>query len=340
VGWKRWLAAGTLLAAGAVLIPALPASAGSVTITVYSGQHPQTTAALVNAFEKQTGISVSVRNDDEDVLANQIVAEGGRSPADVLFTENSPALEYLQTKGLLAKLPAATLARVPSRFNSPQRRWVGVSARVSVLVYNTQLLSANQLPTSVMDLARPQWRGKLALAPGETDFQPVVTSVAHRYGQSAALQWLDGVKANAASHLYPDNETVTSMVNAGQVALGVINQYYWYRLAAQEGAGATHSAIAFFAPKDPGYVLDVSGAAVLSSSHQAAAAQRFVSFLTTAVAQGIIAHSDSFEYPIGSGVTTAQPEAAFSSLQPNSITLAQLGTGALAVKLLQEAQLL
>ena len=40
------------------------------------------------------------------------------------------------------------------------------------------------------------------------------------HGEAAALQWLEAVKANAGSHSYPDNETLTSQVNSGQVALG------------------------------------------------------------------------------------------------------------------------
>ncbi len=62
------------------------------------------------AFEKQTGIQVNVRSDDEDVFANQIVQEGARSPADVIYTENSPALEYLQERGLLAAVPVHPVA--------------------------------------------------------------------------------------------------------------------------------------------------------------------------------------------------------------------------------------
>ena len=101
-----------------------------------------------------------------------------------------------------------------------------------------------------------------------------------------------------------------------------------------------HSAIAYFAPRDVGYVVDVSGAAVLRSSQHEAEAQRFVAFLDSVQGQEIIAHSDSFEYPVASGVTTAQPETPFASLRPNPITIPQLGTGAVAIKLLQEAQLL
>jgi hypothetical protein len=45
-------------------------------LVLYNGQHEQTTQALVSAFEKQTGIQVTVRNGDEDQLAEQIVNSG------------------------------------------------------------------------------------------------------------------------------------------------------------------------------------------------------------------------------------------------------------------------
>jgi iron(III) transport system substrate-binding protein len=331
------LAAGLLIAGTAT---AAPASASGAPLTLYSGQHVQTTQSLVNAFEAKTGIQVNVRFDDEDVLADQLVTEGTHSPADVFFTENSPPLQYLASKHLLVPLSASTLAHTPSKFDSPQGLWVGISARVSVMVYNTSLLKPSQLPTSAMQLAGPQWKGKIAIAGGETDFQPIVTSVARTYGTAAALKWLDAFKANAGSHDYPDNETITDEVNRGQVALGIVNQYYWYRERAEVGAANMHSAIAYFAPHNVGYVLDVSGAAILKSSQHVAEAQKLVAFFNSAQGQEIIAHSQSFEYPIASGVTTAQPETPFNQLQPNSITIPELGTGAEAIKLLQEAQLL
>jgi iron(III) transport system substrate-binding protein len=339
---RRSLAAVLAVALGAATLAACGSSGSgsSATITLYSGQHVQTTNALVAAFEKKTGIGVNVRSDDEDVLSQQIVTEGAHSPADVYFTENTPPLQFLASKDLLAPVDPSTLANTPAKFSSPDGHWVGVSARVSVMVYNTSLLKPSQLPTSVLQLAQPQWKGKLALAGGETDFQPIVTSIAHTYGTAAAERWLRAVKTNATSHLYPDNETVVDQVNRGQVALGVINQYYWYRLQAEVGAADVHSAIAYFAPRDVGYVIDVSGAGVLKSSTHQADAQKFLAFLTSKEGQEIIGHSDSFEYPIASGVTTSKPETPFDQLQPNAISIAELGTGAEAIKLLQEAQLL
>lgn len=341
----RVMAAAAAVAFGGAVLAACGASdagagASGRSFTLYNGQHVQTTMALVRAFERATGITVRVRSDTEATLADQILVEGPHSPADVLYTENSPALQELQTHRLLAHVPASVRAATQPRFDSPRGDWVGVSARVSVLVYNTRLVRRSDLPRSILQLADPRWKGKLALAPAETDFQPIVTAVDRAEGPAATVRWLDALKSNAAGHVYSDNETITSEVNAGQAAIGVIDQYYWYRLRAQLGPAAMHSAIATFAPRDPGYVLDVSGAAVLRSSTHRAAADRFLAFLVSARAQRILAHSDSYEYPIDSGVTARPGEIPFAALQPDPLSMAELGTGATAVHLLQEAQLL
>jgi len=341
--WRTLFAAlGALVGAGTFL-SACGGSGSGPSIVLYNGQHEQTTDALVAGFEKATGITVQVRSDDEDTLADEIVAEGSRAPADVIWTENSPALEYLQGKGLLAKVDPSTLAATPSRYDSPQDDWVAVSARVSVMVYNPSLIAAALLPTSVLQLADPQYRGELAIAPGETDFQPIVTAVARAYGQATALSWLAGLRANAGSHVYPDNETIADEVNRGAVAFGVVNQYYWYRLGAEIGAGQVHSRIAYFAPGDPGYVVDVSGAAALASSTHKAAAQRFLAYLVSEAGQTVIADpskSISYEYPLDSGVTTQSPETPFGQLHPYPITVAELGDGSQAISLLKRAGLL
>lgn len=345
--WLGRLALVLVVAIGLVLGSGGPAFSaagsrrgGGETITLYSGQHPQITAALVAAFQKQTGIKVRVRNGDEDALANQIVQEGSATPADVYYGANSLTLQFLQQKGLLAGVTPSTLGQVPAHDTSPAGDWVGVSARVSGIVYNTQRLRPAELPTSILDLADPKWRGKLALAPSETDFQPVVTSIARAEGRTAALRWLEEVKANAASHTYPDNETITSMVNSGQAAIGVTPNYYWYRLRYERGSSGVHSVFTYFAPGDPGYVLAVSGAAVLRSSNHQAAAQRFLAFLVSKPGEEIIAHSQSYEYPLGSGVMTAQPLRPFAQLQPAPLSITDLGDGSTAISLLQQAQLL
>jgi iron(III) transport system substrate-binding protein len=333
------LIAGLLAACGGAASGATDAQS----ITLYSGQHVQTTDALVTQFEKATGITVRVRSDDEDVLANQIAAEGAKSPADVIFTENSQVLEFLQGKGLLAKVQSSTLADTSAKYDSPDGDWAAISGRVSVIIYNPALISASQLPTSVMQLADPKYKGKLAIAPGETDFQPIVTAVERAYGQAATLNWLDAVKSNGSAHNYPDNETIADKVNRGGVAFGLVNEYYWYRMRAEIGVSNTKAQITHLAAGNPGYVVDVSGAAIMKSSKHLAAAQKFLAFLVSKQGQGIIANPDksiSFEYPIDSGVTTEAGEMPFSQLQPYPITISQLGTGTAAVALLHQAGLL
>src|SRR6266436_3752671 len=105
---------------GATLAACGSSSGSSPTLTLYNGQHEQTTNELVAAFEKQTGIHVNVRSDDENVLANQIALQGQNSPADVFFTENSPPLEFLSGKHLLSAVPNSTFGQIPSQYSSPQ----------------------------------------------------------------------------------------------------------------------------------------------------------------------------------------------------------------------------
>ena len=326
------------LVLAALTLAACGSGAGPNTITLYNGQHEQTTALLVKAFEEQTGIHVQVRSADEATLGNQIAQEGSSSPADVFYTENTPVLEALQEKGLLAPVDAATLRSVPGRYDSARGDWVGVSARVSALVYDKGRLAPGALPSSILELAQPRWRSKVGFAPSETDFQPLVTAIIRLRGKAAAESWLKGLQAGA--RVYPDNETVVTQVNNGESELGPVNHYYWFRLRQEQGASATHSALGYYAPGDPGDLLNVSGAAVLSSSTKQAAAQKLLAFLVSRAGQEQIVHSDSWEYPLRPGVAPAAALRPLSSLRAGSLTPAQLGDGSEALAMEQRLGLL
>ncbi len=114
---RRPLLLTTLVLVGVLLAGCGTSAPPNKSITLYNGQHVQTTDTLVAAFERESGIKVNVRSDDEDTFADEIVTEGSNSPADVIYTENSPALEYLQAKSLLAPVDSTTHARTPSKFN-------------------------------------------------------------------------------------------------------------------------------------------------------------------------------------------------------------------------------
>jgi len=278
-------------------------------IVVYNGQHLELTRALVSAFQRATGISVDLRTNDGVVLADQILQEGRSSPADVYLTENSPDLVTLAEHGLLARLPRSVLAQVPTDERSPDGTWAGVALRVSSLVYNPSLVSRSQLPRSIVDLAAPAWKGKVAIAPLDSDFPPVVGAVIATHGARAAASWLAGLKRNAS--VYQTEESVVAAVNLGDVACGVINQYYWYRLRREDGAAGMHSRLYYFPSGDAGSVVNVSGAAVLASSRHRGDAERFVAFLVSRAGQRLIGQGDDFEYPVRPGVA---PNAALPAL--------------------------
>ena len=185
--------------------------------------------AASQAFTRQTGIHVNVRTGDGIVLADQILQEGGSSPADVYLTENSPELMNLEAHGLLAKLPSVDPRPDPGpRTTRPPASGSASPCESRALAYDPARLSPSQLPPSVLDLAQPQWKGRIAIAPTDSDFPPVVGAVIAADGKAAAARWLAGLKRNA--QIYQDDEAVVAAVNRGDVAAGIVNQYYWYRL--------------------------------------------------------------------------------------------------------------
>jgi iron(III) transport system substrate-binding protein len=90
-----------------------------------------------------------------------------------------------------------------------------------------------QLPQSLFDLAKPEWKGKVGIAPSDGDFLPLVSAVIAMKGEAQTLEWLKGLKKN--SQIFDDDEGVVAAVNRGAVATGVINNYYWARLHAAIG---------------------------------------------------------------------------------------------------------
>ena len=135
---RRAAVVAAMVIAGGLLAGCGAAGVGQHSLTLYSGQHVQTTDSLVAAFEKATGHHRQ-RPQRRRGYPGRPDRHGGRnSPADVFYTENSPPLEYLQGKGLLGPVRHLDARHVPGQYSSPQGDWVGVSARVSVIVYNPE----------------------------------------------------------------------------------------------------------------------------------------------------------------------------------------------------------
>src|SRR6266511_1168739 len=146
-------------------------------LTIYSGRTQNLIGPLLERFNRETGIPVDVKYGDSAELALLLAEEGDRSPADVFMSQCPGATGFLAGKGLLGQLDQRLLDKVDQRFRNRAGRWVGVSARQRVLVYNSALVQERELPDSVLNLTDARFAGRVAIAPSNGSFQDFVTAM-------------------------------------------------------------------------------------------------------------------------------------------------------------------
>lgn len=266
-------------------------------IVVYNAQHENLVQSWVDGFTKETGINVTLRNGGDSELGNQLVQEGSASPADVFLTENSPSMVLVDNAKLFAPLDADTLKQVPAEFRPAHGRWIGIAARSTVFVYNPQKLNEAQLPASLMDLAKPEWKGRWAASPSGADFQAIVSAMLALKGEQATLDWLKAMKTNFVA--YKGNSTVMKAVNAGQIDGGVIYHYYRFVDQSKTGENSKNTQLYYFKHQDPGAFVSLSGGGVLASSKHKAQAQAFIKYITGKEGQESLRTNNAFEYAVG-----------------------------------------
>lgn len=271
-------------------------------LTIYSSQHENVTEAWVEGFTEKTGIEVQVRFGKDASMGNQIVEEGDSSPADVFLTENSPAMTTVQNAGLLTEVDPETLALVPAERAPSNKQWIGIAARSTVLVYNPSMISESELPASLLDLADPQWEGKWGAGATGADFQAIVAGMLELTGEQQTADWLQGLKDNAT--VYQNNIVTMKAVNSGEVPLGVIYHYYWYRDQSGTKEGSGNTKLHYFKNQDPGAFVSLSAGGVLKSAKHADEAQEFLAYIMSAEGQAVLSDSGSMEYAVASGVAS------------------------------------
>ena len=321
--------------AAAVLPLSLLAACGEdePSLVIYNAQHEELISEVAKAFTEETGIEVKLRNGSDLELANQIVSEGEASPADVFLTENSPAMTLVDSKDLFAPLDDATLEQIPAQYRPDDGHWTGFAGRSTVMVYNTDMLGESDLPSSLMDLAKPEWKGRISFSPTGADFQAIVSAVLATQGEEKTRAWLEGLKENGT--VYDGNNVVLQSVDDGEIEAGVIYHYYWYRDQEESGENSDTSKLHFFSAGDPGAFVSVSGAGVLESSDDAADAQRFVEYLVSEKGQQVIADSYALEYTLNPKVDLGRGVKPLSELQPPKVDVSDLN-GPTVVTMMEE----
>lgn len=334
---SRWVSA-----VSAAMLLALPACGGGDGIdedalVVYSGRQEQLVQPLIDRFEEQTGIEVSVRYGNTAQLAAQLLEEGERTPADVFFSQDGGALGALTKADRLAELPESVLTRVPEQYRADDGTWVGTSGRARVIVYDPQQVPEAEVPDSVFALTDPRWRGEVGIAPSNASFESFVTAMRVLEGDERTRQWLEGMRANDVQ-LFDNNILVLNATEDGVIALGLINHYYWYQQVAEEGEAAVPARLKFLPNGDPGALVNVAGAAVLAGSDKPQQAEQFVDFLLDEESQQFFSEEDK-EYPVVEGVPTAPDLPPLDSLQTPDIDLSDLDSLEQTLQMIREAGL-
>ncbi|MFD5103004.1 iron ABC transporter substrate-binding protein [Streptomyces albidochromogenes] len=302
-------------------------------LVIYSGRNENLVKPLLEDMEKAIGTTIAVRYGDSAEMAAQIQEEGDRTKAGLFFSQDAGALGALSKKGLLKKLPQSSLDRVEPSFRGGAGDWVGTSGRVRVLAYDPDQVT--KAPDSVHELTKPEWKGKVGYVPTNASFQAFVTGMRVLEGDDATRDWLKGLKANEPK-VYENNLKVLDGVGAGEVALGLVNHYYWYEQVAEKGEDKVGAKIHFLPGGDPGSLVNAAGVGILKDSDQAPAAQKAVDFLLSEKAQKYFA-DDTKEYPLAAGVTsTVKDLPPLDSLDAPKIDLGRLESLQETLKMLQD----
>lgn len=271
-------------------------------LVIYSGRNEELIGPAIEMCQQTTGVTAEVRYGQTAELAATILEEGENSPASLYIAQDAGALGQLAQEGRLTALPDELLSRVDERFRSPDGVWIGVSGRARVLVYNTELLPASDLPQSVLELTDPSWAGRVGWAPENGSFQSFITAMRQLLGEDETRTWLEEMLANEPV-VFEGNGPIVRAVAAGEIPVGLVNHYYKYEIQAEEGQELpveNH----FFPNGDVGSLVNVAGAAILADSPNQDQALAMIDCFLTADLQRYFAET-TFEYPLLDGVPPA-----------------------------------
>jgi iron(III) transport system substrate-binding protein len=314
------LVVGLVLSAGAL---SACSSGGGDRLTIYSGRNQELIAPLLERFADDTGIGIDVRYGDSSDLALLIDEEGEQSPADVFLSQSPGSTGYLDSKERLRRVEQSVLELVPPRFRADDGRWVGVSGRVRVLVYNPEAVTEDELPQSVFDVTDPRYRDRVGVAPTNASFQDFVTAMRELEGEERTKEWLDGLVANGVK-TYPNNIAIVEAVDRGEIDMGLVNDYYLDELKAQDPdlSAANH----YFPDGDLGSLILTTTVGVLDTADDQGEAEQLIEYLLSKPAQEFYA-DESFEYPLARDVAPASDKPPLSSIASPTLDLSSLGNG-------------
>jgi iron(III) transport system substrate-binding protein len=288
-------------------------------LTIYSGRSEEFIAPFFDRWEQESGITLNVRYGDSAELAAQILEEGQNSPADLFLSQDAGSLGAVSAAGLFAELPSSVGQLIDSKYIAQDRSWIGVTGRVRVFAYNPE--EVRILPTSITDLTKSIYRGKIGIAPSNASFQAFVTALINEKGEAFAQKWLTDLKENDAK-IYLKNSAIVEAIDQGEIDLGLVNHYYLWEVSTALGREIKVKN-GYFNSGDIGNLVNVSGAGVLATSTKQKTAQELIEFLTSQSIQELFV-KQTHEFSLIPGTQSPQDLPDLKSLGTPLVDLGEL----------------
>ncbi len=307
----------------ALLASATPVLAEDVNI--YTTRQPELIQPVIDAFTAETGIAVNLGFVEEGIV-ERLIAEGSRSPADLVMTVDIANLKQIVDADVIQPVESEVLeTAVPAPLRDEDNLWFGLTTRARI-VYASKDRVADGEVTTYEDLASDKWKGRICTRSGTHDYNLALTSaiIAHD-GEDAAKDWAAGVKANLARKPQGNDRAQVKAIWAGECDISLGNTYYMGLMVAdpEQQPWADSVRIVFPTFEDGGTHVNVSGIALTKAAPNKENAIRLMEFLVSAEAQAIYAEANN-EYPVLEGARTSELVASWGAFTADTIDLSDV----------------
>jgi ABC-type Fe3+ transport system, periplasmic component len=281
-------------------ILALSVAYADQAIVVYSARKDHLIKPLFDAYTDRTGIKVRFITDEAPALLQRLMAEGARTPADMLITVDAGNLWQAAEAGVLAPVDSPVLkASIPDYLRDPEKRWFGLSVRARTIVYSTERVRPEELST-YEDLGSPRWHGRLCLRTSKKVYnQSLVAMMIARLGEAKTEKIVRAWVENLATDSFSDDTKLIEAIAAGQCDVGIVNTYYFGQLKREQPG--IPLALYWSNQAQGGVHVNVSGAGITRHAKNREQAVKLLEWLVTPEAQRLFADLN-LEYPANPSV--------------------------------------
>ena len=302
--------------------PTEPAAMPKGEVVVYTSRAEALFKPVIEAFNAAyPDIKVTVLNGSNSELAARILEERANPKADVLINSDILTMENLAVEGVFAPNNSPAVMAVPADYRADDGSWVALTLRARVIMYNTDLVSPEELPKKMVDLADPKWKDVIGSANSTNGaMMAQLVIMRNQLGEPATEAFIQGLLENNAQ-FFGGHTDVRKAVGAGELKLGLVNHYY-YHLSKAEGAPV---GVIYPDQEDGGLGLMVNStnAGIIKGGPNPEMARIFVDFMLSPAGQKIYAERN-YEYPIVPGVPLAEGVAPLDSFRLNPFPLKTL----------------